>query len=149
VFSGGEPLMRQEIIEMGSSYFRRNMVVTNGTIRIPDWPHVNFKVSVDGIEARHDRLRGAKTYQRIKRMIRDAATVTTFAERSGFIATNEKARDMMVVGEYLSYDPYGLGLRRPRRAHLHPHRRRAPAGGTLQQMVSAPASDRRDAETCR
>src|SRR5919198_807241 len=71
---GGEPLMRQEIIEMGSKYFRRNMVVTNGTIRIPDWPHVNFKVSVDGIEARHDRLRGAKTYQRIKRMIRDAAS---------------------------------------------------------------------------
>jgi MoaA/NifB/PqqE/SkfB family radical SAM enzyme len=70
---GGEPLMRQEIIEMGSKYFRRNMVVTNGTIRIPDWPHVNFKVSVDGVEARHDRLRGAKTYQRIKRHIRDAA----------------------------------------------------------------------------
>lgn len=70
---GGEPLMRQEIIEIGSQYFRRNMVVTNGTIRIPDWPHVNFKVSVDGVEARHDRLRGAKTYQRIKRMIRDAA----------------------------------------------------------------------------
>ena len=70
---GGEPLMRQEIIEMGSKYFRRNMVVTNGTIRIPDWPHVNFKVSVDGVEERHDRLRGAKTYQRIKRMIRDAA----------------------------------------------------------------------------
>jgi Fe-coproporphyrin III synthase len=70
---GGEPLMRQEIIEMGSQYFRRNMVVTNGTIRIPDWPHVNFKVSVDGVEARHDRLRGARTYQRIKRMIRDAA----------------------------------------------------------------------------
>jgi sulfatase maturation enzyme AslB (radical SAM superfamily) len=70
---GGEPLMRQEIIEMGSKYFRRNMVVTNGTIRIPDWPHVNFKVSVDGKEERHDRLRGAKTYQRIKRHIHDAA----------------------------------------------------------------------------
>ena len=65
--------MRQEIIEMGSQYFRRNMVVTNGTIRIPDWPHINFKVSVDGKEERHDRLRGAKTYQRIKRHIRDAA----------------------------------------------------------------------------
>jgi MoaA/NifB/PqqE/SkfB family radical SAM enzyme len=70
---GGEPLMRQEVIEMGSKYFRHNMVVTNGTIRIPDWKHVHFKVSVDGKEARHDRLRGAKTYQRIKRMIRDAA----------------------------------------------------------------------------
>ena len=30
----------------------------------------------------------------------------------GFIATNEKATDMMVVGEYLSYDPYGLAYRR-------------------------------------
>jgi len=70
---GGEPLMRQEIIEMGSQYFRRNMVVTNGTIQIPDWPHINFKVSVDGKEERHDRLRGAKTYQRIKRHIREAA----------------------------------------------------------------------------
>jgi len=65
--------MRQEIIEMGSQYFRRNMVVTNGTIQIPDWPHINFKVSVDGKEERHDRLRGAKTYQRIKRHIREAA----------------------------------------------------------------------------
>jgi glutamate/aspartate transport system substrate-binding protein len=30
----------------------------------------------------------------------------------GFIATNPAARDMKVVGEYLSYDPYGLVLRR-------------------------------------
>ena len=30
----------------------------------------------------------------------------------GFIATDPNARDMMVVGEYLSYDPYGLAYRR-------------------------------------
>jgi glutamate/aspartate transport system substrate-binding protein len=30
----------------------------------------------------------------------------------GFIATTQAARDMMVVGEYLSYDPYGLAFRR-------------------------------------
>ena len=30
----------------------------------------------------------------------------------GFIATDPNARDMMVVGEYLSYDPYGLVYRR-------------------------------------
>ena len=69
---GGEPLMRQEIIEMGSQYFRHNMVVTNGTIEIPNWTYVHFKVSVDGKEERHDRLRGAKTYERIKRIIREA-----------------------------------------------------------------------------
>jgi glutamate/aspartate transport system substrate-binding protein len=30
----------------------------------------------------------------------------------GFIATEPNARDMKVVGEYLSYDPYGLAYRR-------------------------------------
>ncbi len=70
---GGEPLMRKEVIEMGSRYFRSNMVVTNGTIEIPDWKHIHFKVSVDGIEERHNRVRGAKTYQRIKRTIKAAA----------------------------------------------------------------------------
>jgi glutamate/aspartate transport system substrate-binding protein len=30
----------------------------------------------------------------------------------GFIATDPKAKDMKVVGEFLSYDPYGLVLRR-------------------------------------
>ena len=29
----------------------------------------------------------------------------------GFIATDPNARDMKVVGEYLSYDPYGLAYR--------------------------------------
>ena len=70
---GGEPLMRKEVIELGSTYFRSNMVVTNGTVEIPDWKHVHFKVSVDGIEERHNRLRGAKTYQKIKKTIRKAA----------------------------------------------------------------------------
>jgi Fe-coproporphyrin III synthase len=71
---GGEPLMRQEIVEMGSQYFHHNMIVTNGTIEIPVWKHCHFKVSVDGREERHNRLRGAKTYQRIKRTIRQAAS---------------------------------------------------------------------------
>jgi MoaA/NifB/PqqE/SkfB family radical SAM enzyme len=70
---GGEPLQRKDLIEMGMSYFRHNMIVTNGTIEIPTWSNCHFKVSVDGIEERHNRLRGAKTYQKIKRTIRSAA----------------------------------------------------------------------------
>ncbi len=70
---GGEPLMRKEVIELGSTYFRSNMVVTNGTVEIPDWKHIHFKVSVDGKEDRHNELRGAKTYQKIKKTIRKAA----------------------------------------------------------------------------
>src|SRR5438128_2881848 len=59
---------------MGTEYFRYNMVVTNGTIKVPNWTNVHFKVSVDGKEESHDRLRGAKSDQRIKRTIRDAAS---------------------------------------------------------------------------
>lgn len=70
---GGEPLMRKEVIELGSTYFRSNMVVTNGTVEIPDWKHIHFKVSVDGKEERHNELRGAKTYKKIKKTIRKAA----------------------------------------------------------------------------
>jgi hypothetical protein len=50
----------------------------------------------------------------------------------GFIATAKNASDMKVVGEYLSYDPYGLvyrrlsarrsGFRSCGRAHFHPKR---------------------------
>jgi sulfatase maturation enzyme AslB (radical SAM superfamily) len=106
---GGEPLMRQEIIEMGSKYFRRNMVVTNGTIRIPDWPHVNFKVSVDGVEERHDRLRGAKTYQRIKRMIRDAASRNL---RIGIatVLTRENEGDLEKFVEEWKDEPINNGI---------------------------------------
>src|SRR5579862_1362650 len=34
----------------------------------------------------------------------------------GFIATEPRARDMKVVGDYLSYDPYGLAYRRDDRS---------------------------------
>jgi len=30
----------------------------------------------------------------------------------GFIASDPRAKDMKIVGEFLSYDPYGLVLRR-------------------------------------
>lgn len=116
---GGEPLMRPEIIEMGSQYFRRNMVVTNGTIRIPDWPHVNFKVSVDGKEERHDRLRGARTYQRIKRHIRDAAerklrigvtTVLTRENESELEAFVEEWKDEpLTAGIIFEFYTYMIG----------------------------------------
>jgi MoaA/NifB/PqqE/SkfB family radical SAM enzyme len=106
---GGEPLMRQEIIEMGSQYFRRNMVVTNGTIRIPDWPHVNFKVSVDGIEERHDRLRGARTYQRIKRHIRDAAA-RKLKIGIATVLTRENAGELEAFVEEWKDEPINGGI---------------------------------------
>ena len=72
----------------------------------------------------------------------------------GFIATEPSAHDMKVVGDYLSYDPYGLAYRRddPAFAATVEHAfarmaRRAAARRALQQMVLAPAADRGDAQS--
>ena len=46
----------------------------------------------------------------------------------GFIATEPRAHDMKVVGEYLSYDPYGLALS-PRRSRALPRSSSAPSRG--------------------
>ncbi len=63
---GGEPLLRPEIIAAGRRFFRNNRVVTNGTLPLPDWPDVEFHVSVDGTEALHDAIRGAGCYAKIR-----------------------------------------------------------------------------------
>lgn len=64
---GGEPLLRPELIEAGKVYFRSNVVVTNATMPLPDWPDVTFYVSVDGTLDYHDKIRGAGTYELIKK----------------------------------------------------------------------------------
>jgi MoaA/NifB/PqqE/SkfB family radical SAM enzyme len=65
---GGEPLLRMELIEKGRHYFKSNIVFTNGTIPLPDWPEVTFSVSVHGTAEIHSQLTGVdrETYQRIK-----------------------------------------------------------------------------------
>jgi len=64
---GGEPLLRREVVERCRRFFPYNIVVTNGTIPLPDWPDVHFFVSVDGTRAAHEAIRGEGTYERIKR----------------------------------------------------------------------------------
>ncbi|UCE03037.1 MAG: radical SAM protein, partial [Candidatus Latescibacterota bacterium] len=50
---GGDPLLRKDVIERCMSFFRYNTIVTNGTIPLPDWPEVNWYVSIDGDEEMH------------------------------------------------------------------------------------------------
>src|SRR5512141_2960023 len=54
---GGEPLLRPEVVERCRRFFRYNLVVTNGTLRLPDWSDVDFYVSIDGDEEVHEDLR--------------------------------------------------------------------------------------------
>ncbi|MFA4974229.1 MAG: radical SAM protein [bacterium] len=68
---GGEPLLRRELIEKGRRFFRANRVVTNGTMPLPDWPEVEFHISIDGTREQHDGIRGQGCYDRIMKNIRD------------------------------------------------------------------------------
>jgi MoaA/NifB/PqqE/SkfB family radical SAM enzyme len=63
---GGEPLLRKEVIERCRRFFPFNIVVTNGTIPLPDWRDVHFFVSVDGTREAHEAIRGTGTYDRIR-----------------------------------------------------------------------------------
>ena len=68
---GGEPLLRRKLIERGRRFFRANRVVTNGTMPLPDWPDVEFHISIDGTREMHDEIRGAGCYDRIMKTIAD------------------------------------------------------------------------------
>ncbi|MCC6749500.1 MAG: radical SAM protein [Deltaproteobacteria bacterium] len=54
---GGDPLLRQDVIARCKPYFRYNTIVTNGTIPLPNWPDVNWYISIDGDETLHEELR--------------------------------------------------------------------------------------------
>ncbi len=54
---GGDPLIRRDVIERCKPFFRYNTVVTNGTMPLPNWPDVNWYVSIDGDEEAHEAIR--------------------------------------------------------------------------------------------
>ena len=64
---GGEPLLRKELIGKLMKFFRYNLVVTNGTIPLPNWNCI-FEVSVDGTKKYHEIIRG-RNYDKIKENI--------------------------------------------------------------------------------
>lgn len=67
---GGEPLLRKGIIERCKKHFLHNLVVTNGTIPLPDWPDLYFHVSIDGNEEAHEKMRRQKgLYQLMKKNV--------------------------------------------------------------------------------
>ncbi len=66
---GGEPLLRKDLIEKCMKYFKSNLVATNGTIPLPQWPDVNFYIAIDGPEEMHDEIRGKGCHAKIKKNV--------------------------------------------------------------------------------
>ncbi len=65
---GGEPLLRKDVVEKGMNLFPMYMVVTNGTIRLPNWKNCVFNVSVDGTKKYYQKVRG-NNYDLVKKNI--------------------------------------------------------------------------------
>jgi MoaA/NifB/PqqE/SkfB family radical SAM enzyme len=66
---GGEPMMRQNLIEVGRKYFKHNTIVTNGTVELPDWDNCSWVISIDGTEEAFSKMRAPGIYQKIKRNV--------------------------------------------------------------------------------
>ena len=55
---GGEPLLRPDVIDSGRRFFKSNVIFTNGTRVLPDWPDCKFSVSVPGNGTVYNELTG-------------------------------------------------------------------------------------------
>ena len=97
---GGEPLLRKELIEIGRKYFMFNIVVTNGTFSLPNWPDVMFHISVDGTEEYHDDIRGEGVYQKIIKTIDEAPDGLNISMATCLNARNLKCMEPLLEEWY-------------------------------------------------
>jgi MoaA/NifB/PqqE/SkfB family radical SAM enzyme len=109
---GGEPLIRKDLIERGRHYFRYNTVVTNGTIPLPDWPDVNWYISIDGDEAHHEWIRKKKgIYQRAMRNVREhpnlQVTIAYMITKNNVDCIEQAVKDWAAAGAaQMTFDFY-------------------------------------------
>ncbi len=72
---GGEPMMRQDIVELFVNEFpKRACVVTNGTYPFPKLDGIYFYwVSIDGDEKTHNEIRGSGAWQKTRKNVLEYA----------------------------------------------------------------------------
>lgn len=70
---GGEPMMRQDVIELFVKQFpKRICVVTNGTFPIPHLDDIYFYwISIDGDKSIHDKIRGSGAWEKTRHNVLD------------------------------------------------------------------------------
>jgi hypothetical protein len=60
---GGEPLLRADVVRVGTALFARNAIATSGVVPIPP-VDARVLVSLDGLRPEHDALRGSRAFDR-------------------------------------------------------------------------------------
>lgn len=107
---GGEPLLRPAVVERCRRFFRYNLVVTNGTLRLPDWSDVDFYVSIDGDEEVHEDLRRRKgIYRTIKQNVLAHApgvTISYCITRQNAHCIESTVREWAPIARGFTFDFY-------------------------------------------
>jgi MoaA/NifB/PqqE/SkfB family radical SAM enzyme len=62
---GGEPALRPDVLAEAAGTFIRVYAITNGTLPVPRGLALRLFVSLDGLEATHDSLRGPGVFRRV------------------------------------------------------------------------------------
>lgn len=73
--TGGEPVLRPEVIEMADRTFPGLAIASNGTVRIPDHIRRRLFISLDGPREVHNRIRGMDVYDKVLDNIRGDSRV--------------------------------------------------------------------------
>ncbi|MCE5270003.1 radical SAM protein [bacterium] len=63
--SGGEPTLRLKVIESADRVFNGLSIASNGVIKVPERIRRRLFISIDGPREVHDRIRGAKVFDRV------------------------------------------------------------------------------------
>lgn len=72
---GGEPLIRKSLLKkiLEKKLFPYNLIVTNGTIPLPKWDFIDLRffyvIGMNGVKEQHEKIRGHRTYDAIKKNI--------------------------------------------------------------------------------
>ncbi len=80
VLTGGEPTLRMDVIKEAIKIFPSVQVVSNGVIKLPrfnGFKQPKYWVSIDGTKETHDKIRGAKVFDKVMQNIRESNPVVT------------------------------------------------------------------------
>jgi len=80
ILTGGEPTLRMDVIKEAIKIFPSVQVVSNGVIKLPrfnGYKQPKYWVSIDGTKETHDKIRGARVFDKVIQNIRENNPVVT------------------------------------------------------------------------
>ncbi|MHA2473534.1 MAG: radical SAM protein [Promethearchaeota archaeon] len=82
VLTGGEPTLRMDVIKEAIKIFPSVQVVSNGIIKLPQFDGFKqpmYWVSLDGTKETHNKIRGAKIFDKVIQTVRESKAVVSAA----------------------------------------------------------------------